>query len=677
MEVDDDATQEVVMDRIEAYADAFDYDGAVWWCERLFASAPTLPNLLRLVQVHLRAHRPARAYGILSTYQAAPDDPVALDRKRRFALATACFQLGKLTEAEKCLSETIPSYVAAASSIDAGHVPGGANGLYLLGRICLKQNRRTHALTYFARCVEVDRLHWSAYAQMCQMGAAHPNACRIDPVQPGQPREPIQQQQQPSLPSPAALGFRTPQSNPPRTSQFLSQMADEFEETPLSKPPPTRRSRASRLDCAITPGPPRPALVLPGSRTPRRSERLSFSSVADSTDQALGERVAGRGERLRRSTRQEKTQARAPGRPATARVAPGETPDRPLDMSEPFATATSLPQVVANATEGYRLLCAYQCQEAIDTFMRLPECHFNTSWVLAQVGRAYFELNKYQKSIDMFEAACRVDPCLTSGLEVYSTALWQLKREVQLSFLAQRAVECDRLSPSAWLAVGNCFSLQKEHDTALKFFQRAIQLDPSCAYAYTLSAHEYIANEDFDKAVAGFRNAIRIDEQHYNAWYGLGAIYYRQEKFDVAAYHFRRAIKINPRNSVLECYLGMVLHANKQYDEALHHLQRSCDLEPANLLPRFQKANVFFSMEDYDAAMEELQYLADVAPREASVHFLMGKISKKRGQLGGALMHFLTCLDLDPKDRNLVKSAIDKLHSSSPDLDDPSDDDEF
>lgn len=29
--------------------------------------------------------------------------------------------------------------------------------------------------------------------------------------------------------------------------------ADEFEETPLSKPPPTRRSRASRLDCAITP----------------------------------------------------------------------------------------------------------------------------------------------------------------------------------------------------------------------------------------------------------------------------------------------------------------------------------------------------------------------------------------------------------------------------------------
>lgn len=28
----------------------------------------------------------------------------------------------------------------------------------------------------------------------------------------------------------------------------------------------------------------------------------------------------------------------------------------------------------------------------------------------------------------------------------------------------------------AWCVTGNCFSLQKEHDTAIKFFQRAIQV---------------------------------------------------------------------------------------------------------------------------------------------------------------------------------------------------------
>ena len=32
----------------------------------------------------------------------------------------------------------------------------------------------------------------------------------------------------------------------------------------------------------------------------------------------------------------------------------------------------------------------------------------------------------------------------------------------------------DRLSPQAWCALGNCYSLQKDHETALKTFQRAI-----------------------------------------------------------------------------------------------------------------------------------------------------------------------------------------------------------
>lgn len=81
-------------------------------------------------------------------------------------------------------------------------------------------------------------------------------------------------------------------------------------------------------------------------------------------------------------------------------------------------------------------------------------------------------------------------------------------------------VELDRRSPQCWCVVGNCFSLQKEHETALKFFQRALQLDPRFTYAYTLCGHEYVCNEDLDKAVACFRYAIRLDDRHYNAWCG-------------------------------------------------------------------------------------------------------------------------------------------------------------
>ena len=47
------------------------------------------------------------------------------------------------------------------------------------------------------------------------------------------------------------------------------------------------------------------------------------------------------------------------------------------------------------------------------------------------------------------------------GLEVYSTVLWHMKKEVELSYLAQEAIAQDRRSPYAWAIMGNCFSLQK------------------------------------------------------------------------------------------------------------------------------------------------------------------------------------------------------------------------
>lgn len=68
------------------------------------------------------------------------------------------------------------------------------------------------------------------------------------------------------------------------------------------------------------------------------------------------------------------------------------------------------------------------------------------------------------------------------------------------------------------VVMGNCFSLQKEHETAQKFFSRALQLDQNLAYAHTLCGHEYFANEDFEKGLACFQDAIKIDPRHYNAW---------------------------------------------------------------------------------------------------------------------------------------------------------------
>ena len=58
-------------------------------------------------------------------------------------------------------------------------------------------------------------------------------------------------------------------------------------------------------------------------------------------------------------------------------------------------------------------------------------------------------------------------PCLRQGMEVYSTVLWHLKRDVELAHLAQEALARDRRSARAWAIAGQLLLAAKGGRRAL------------------------------------------------------------------------------------------------------------------------------------------------------------------------------------------------------------------
>eukprot|EP00494_Astrolonche_serrata_P033122 UN33391 len=250
-------------------------------------------------------------------------------------------------------------------------------------------------------------------------------------------------------------------------------------------------------------------------------------------------------------------------------------------------------------------LCQYRCKEALEYLKKVPKNQQYTGWVLAVKGRCYFELHEYETAHHCFDNMRECAPERTKTLDVFSTCLWHLKEEVKVSVLGEEAMLLDKHCPETWIIIGNVFSLQKEHDNAIKFFRRAIQVDPTCAYAYTLSAHEYTANEDFDKAIMAYRHAIRLDSRHYNAWFGIGNIYHRQEQYTLAAEHFDKAISVNSQSAVIYCFLGITHQANGNNDVALKHLTKAVELTPSNPLARFHKGKVLRCLKRYQEAISE------------------------------------------------------------------------
>jgi len=109
----------------------------------------------------------------------------------------------------------------------------------------------------------------------------------------------------------------------------------------------------------------------------------------------------------------------------------------------------------------------------------------------------------------------------------------------------------------------------------------------------------------------------------------------------------------------------MVLQASQKFNDALDVLNRAFKLEPNNPQSMFQRANVLISLNRYNEALTALHHVRDHAPREASVHYLIGKVCKRLGLIDDAMSNFMVALDLDHKDNNIIRNAIDRLNEST------------
>ncbi|KAJ8699782.1 anaphase-promoting complex subunit cdc27 [Pleurotus ostreatus] len=316
----------------------------------------------------------------------------------------------------------------------------------------------------------------------------------------------------------------------------------------------------------------------------------------------------------------------------------------------------------------WRALSVYDVQGCIHELGQLPHGQQQSPGVLAMVGRANYERLDYPSAERAFKSVREKQPYRLWDMEVYSTLLWHLQRNVELSFLAQELLSINPQCSQAWIAVGNLFSLQRERTQALTCFRRALQMDPTCAYAYTLSGHESI-DEDVNKAVGFFQSALRADPRHYNAWYGLGTCYLRMSRIRLAEYHFRKASEIHPNNVVLLGCVGLAVERRGDREGALAIFDQAIHLCPENALVRYRRAKILIAAKKYHAAAEDLESLRKVAPEEANVIYQLAKVYRLMGNELKSAQMLALARDISPKSMHKISKLLDTLRDEGDQMD--------
>jgi len=551
-----------------------------------------------------------------------------------YLLALACIRLEHYDEAEVAL---------LAGNIDLlekwrngqmqplEHVVEGAAGAYQLGRAAEGMGRKHQALDCYAACLKQCPYMWGAFERFSWL-----SLCRQD-GRPGQsPRDFVD----------AAL-------NPSNKAS-----------TPLSGA------------CVATPG----EDIVARGWTPRapRKRRRSRSFEKRQKQKAPGKATSPSKMRAIFSPR------KGPGSPSAPEVLT-KLPQLPLADGSPSpgpkaagcstsVSSTSAKEMMAVSVlkgvgEALHAVHRFHCQDALEILSKLPSHERESAFCQDLAARCNFELQNYRDAAILYKRCSSLHKFHSSlGLEYYSTTLWHLGDRLELGQLSRQVLEWSRLRPQAWCVAGNCFSLEKDHEQAVRCFERAIQLNPKHAYARTLLGHELVALEKYDKAIQQYRSAIDVDPRNYGAWWGLGRVCQSQEDLVQAKYNFLRAVEINGSNQVLRTSLGMVLQALGEPQRALQLFNRAVESSHCRALALFQKACILSSQKQHVKAADELVKARCLAPREPCIHVQMGRVQLGLGNVRKALQHFTHAMDLCAAsgDRQLIAAAEEELRNALP-----------
>lgn len=143
-----DQTEEILISLINYYNSNYLYINSLYYSERYYYNKPSSLSLYYLSKSYYNLNKYKQVYHLLK------EDKNNLNC---YLFSIVCIKLNKLNEAENCLLSNIKNIknINDINDKNIQLIPGGSNGLYLLGLICKKEQRKEYAINYFKKCLEV------------------------------------------------------------------------------------------------------------------------------------------------------------------------------------------------------------------------------------------------------------------------------------------------------------------------------------------------------------------------------------------------------------------------------------------------------------------------------------------------------------------------------------------
>lgn len=319
-------------------------------------------------------------------------------------------------------------------------------------------------------------------------------------------------------------------------------------------------------------------------------------------------------------------------------------------------------------------------KEANDIYTQLRRHFPDSSYILSQLATCQYILIDFHLSQSLFDDVRKRDPYKLTSLDTYSNILYVKEDSVALSILARQAVKIDKYTPEACCIIGNYYSLKREHEKSVTYFQRSLCLKRSFTPAWILMGHEYMEMKNAPAAIDAYRTAVNINPRDYRAWYGLGQTYELLNLHFYALFYHRKAMTLRPEDARMWCAMAACYEHMDRKTEALKCYEKAyrCGERERMALPQLARLNQELGDRRRAAAWysEVLQQASPgPGPLRASgsglstevveaFRFLMG-FYREEGKLAECEACANVLLDSEGPERDEAKAILRDLRSAS------------
>jgi tetratricopeptide (TPR) repeat protein len=217
-------------------------------------------------------------------------------------------------------------------------------------------------------------------------------------------------------------------------------------------------------------------------------------------------------------------------------------------------------------------------------------------------GMAFLERQEYDKAIDDFTEAIRLDPNVAIIYFNRGNAYYDHGNLDKASSDYNEAVRLDHNFARAYVGRGNVIRDQGNLDKAISDYNEAIRLEPNYVPAYDGRGLAYGISRNYDKAISDFTEAIRLEPNDANAYCNRGNSYGSHGDFDKAIGDYNDAIRLDPNLAPGYCSRGYAYDMHGNFDKAISDYNEAIRLDPDSALAYVGRGNAYTKQGNLNAA---------------------------------------------------------------------------